>query len=86
MPTDKQPSKHKQRELWITELMFGTAISQCLKELEFLLKKQELRRLLRGGSQINRIALHSAAGVARKVLNRQVLFPKPRYFDPRLTT
>jgi hypothetical protein len=27
---------------------FGTAISQCLKELEFLLEKQELRRLLRG--------------------------------------
>jgi hypothetical protein len=27
--------------------MFGTAISQCLKELEFLLDEQELRRLLR---------------------------------------
>jgi hypothetical protein len=52
MPTDKQPSKHKQRELWIAELMFGTAISQCLKELEFLLEKQELRRLRRGGGTL----------------------------------
>jgi hypothetical protein len=60
MPTDKQPSKHKEHELWITEVMFGTAISQCLKELEFLLEKQELRRLLR-----SRIRGKSAQGVEK---------------------
>jgi hypothetical protein len=58
MSTDTQPSKHKEPEVMITELISGTATSRSLKEREFLLEKRKLRRLLRRGAQRGAWPMH----------------------------
>jgi hypothetical protein len=66
MSTDKQPSKHEEREVMITDLGFGQSdIAAPLEELEFLLERQALRRVLRGRRRGREDRRHRGAAIRK---------------------